>query len=162
CPTFGNPPNESSAAIPHKSGDDMRRFPILFAGLVFALLPLTGGAMAAVWQTSGAAFARVQSPLQPVEEEFYIGVSDENGQPVLGLTAGSFSLSAVICQNEHVQDGCTNYAIANLSLSPCIRGVFAVGLDPSQGLYCLTGRTTLSAVILGLDGPTNVKSAAPF
>lgn len=140
----------------------MRRFPILFAGLAFILLPLTGRATAAVWQASGAAFARVQSPVQPVEEELYISVSDENGQPVLGLTAGSFALSAYICQNEHVQDGCVNYAITGVSLSPCIRGIAAAGLDPSQGVYCLTGRTSLSAVILELDGPTNVKSAAPF
>lgn len=139
------------------------RFSILFAGLAFLLLPLAGGAGAApVWQASGAAFARVQGPLQAVEVEFYVAVNDANGLPVQGLTAGNFSLSAYICGNEHVQDGCTNFVISNVSLSPCIRGVAPIGLDPSQGVYCLTGRTTLSAVVLELDAPSNVKSAAPF
>jgi len=139
------------------------RFSILFAGFAFFLLPLMGVATAAtVWQASGAAFARVQAPTQTVEEELYISVTDANGQPVLGLSAASFSLSAYVCGNEHVQDGCVNYAITNLSLSPCIRGIAPAGLDPSQGTYCLTGHTTASAVILELDGPNNVRSAAPF
>ena len=61
-----------------------------------------------------------------------------------------------------MSDGCTNFAISNLSLSPCIRGVAPIGLDPSHGVYCLTGRTTLSAVVLELDAPSNFKSSAPF